>query len=645
MALTLRRLRNRHVLSTFLGMFSLMLIVLFSLASTAMARSFLYINKAEWISERSVLNVEGESGYRRATVEISDPDSGTVLGTTRTDNEGKWKFRASAPAFVPCSIEAEVGSSTAQSSVKYAPNDCGSSSGGDGPPPTPPGGETPPTTDPGGGTPTGGSGSHAGRFSIYEGTKTCLECHTNEALQAHASVHYQWMGDATQAVNIVAEKAGKLGGINDFCIYPDINWISKLTNVNGDLVDGGCAQCHAGLGVKPTASTDVSQLENIDCLVCHSDVYKRTVEQQPDGSYKFVPDETKMTVTITEAAWNVQIPSRDSCLNCHTKAGGGNNFKRGDIEEAHRNPPSRSFDVHMASKALGGAGLNCLDCHTASNHKIAGRGSDLRPRDSWDEVSCTKCHGQTPHDSQDLNKHTKRVNCTVCHIPTFAKVAATDMDRDWSAPGDLVASKGLYEPHHAKGLNQIPEYRFFNGLSTFYTFGDPAVPGGNGRVVMSAPVGDVTDPNAKIYAFKHHLATQPVEKDAKTRRLLPLKIGIFFSTGDTDKAIVTGASTMGWSTNYEFIETERYMGLFHEVAPKSDALSCTDCHSGGKRLDFASLGYTPNSTRNGRPLCASCHSDESGEWKASELFTKVHEKHVKDKKYDCSACHIFSAAK
>ena len=111
----------------------------------------------------------------------------------------------------------------------------------------------------------------------------------------------------------------------------------------------------------------------------------------------------------------------------------------------------------------------------------------------------------------EIDKHTARVNCTVCHIPIFAKVAATDMNRDWSKPGDLVAATRLYEPHHEKGNNVVPEYRFFNGTSYFYQFGDAAVAGANGRVVMSAPQGDIGDAGAKIHAFKRHLATQPVD--------------------------------------------------------------------------------------------------------------------------------------
>ena len=135
-------------------------------------------------------------------------------------------------------------------------------------------------------------GSHANRFASYEGTSTCLACHTPEAMAVHGSVHYQWKGSTSETVGLNPGDAGKQGGINDFCIYPDINWIGKLTNISGQPVDGGCAKCHVGLGRKPEAEASVSQLENIDCLVCHSENYKRKVEMV-DGAYRFVPDTEK----------------------------------------------------------------------------------------------------------------------------------------------------------------------------------------------------------------------------------------------------------------------------------------------------------------------------------------------------------------
>ncbi|MHC1745002.1 MAG: multiheme c-type cytochrome [Syntrophobacteraceae bacterium] len=263
-------------------------------------------------------------------------------------------------------------------------------------------------------------GSHAGRFDSYADASTCLSCHRTQAVQVYNSEHYQW--------------SGKFGAINDFCIYPDINMIGKLTNVYGLTVDGGCLKCHPGLGAKPTKSTNPtdSDLANIDCLVCHAPNYKRTVD--PVTKTKYIPDETAMGMTILEAAADIQPTTRGTCLNCHTKSGGGDNFKRGDIEEAHRNPPTRAFDVHMSSAALSGGDMHCTQCHTVSGHKISGRGVDLRVEEGT-KPDCVTCHTATPpHSNSNINNyHVKRVHCTTCHIPTFAKVAQTDMFRDWGA--------------------------------------------------------------------------------------------------------------------------------------------------------------------------------------------------------------------
>lgn len=598
-------------------------------ARTTEASPSLGVAEVRWEAERSRLTVKGYGAEKREQIRILDAMSGTVLGSVKSDKEGNFKFAKEISGTPPCTIRLESSVVYVESGyTRTSPDICIND-------PADP--EAPPEVP---GDPPPASGSHAGRIPFYEGTKTCLECHREEALEVYGSVHYQWKGNAAETVGLTEDPAGKMGGINDFCIYPDINWIGKLTNVDGVKVDGGCAKCHAGLGEKPGMETSADPLENIDCLVCHSDDYKRRVEQRADGTFRFVPDADQMTVTVTQAAANVRRPSRDSCLNCHTAAGGGNNFKRGDIEDAHRNP-SRGLDVHMASEAGGGAGLNCLDCHAASGHKIAGRGSDLRPRESDVKVDCIRCHGGVPHENQEIDSHTSRVNCTVCHIPFFAKEAPTDMRRDWSKPGDLVESTGLFEPNHLKGQNVVPEYAFFNGQSYFYQFGDPAKPEANGKILMSGPMGDIQDPDAKIYAFKRHEGYQPI--DPITRQLLPLKIGMFFESGSLEKAVPLGVQGVGWAYNgYEFAETERYLGIFHEVAPKEEALSCNSCHNGGTRMDFAKLGYTPNATRNGRPLCASCHGDKSGKWPESEYFTKVHQKHVTDKRYDCGACHTFS---
>ncbi|MBN2430412.1 MAG: hypothetical protein JXQ27_03005 [Acidobacteria bacterium] len=484
-------------------------------------------------------------------------------------------------------------------------------------------------------------GSHAGRFIAYEGSRTCLPCHETETYEVHASLHYQWQAPTPDVVGEEGGFSGKYGTINDFCTYPNFNWIGKMTNVYGQQVDGGCAKCHIGLGKHPTPEATEDQLENIDCLVCHSDAYKRTVGTW-DGELRFVPDHEKMTVSLLQAASDIRrTPSMDACLNCHTKSGGGNNFKRGDLEEAHRSA-TREFDVHMAAAAAGGAGLECVDCHFTEQHRIAGRGVDLRGRDLAADMSCEMCHSTAPHGNSRLDDHAARINCTVCHIPDFANVAPTDLHRDFSRPGELDPATGLYEPHMLKAAHVQPAYGFYNGKSYFYDFGTAVQTGENGHVLMAGPQGDIKTAGARIYAFKRHTATQAVDPQG---RLIPLKMGIVFQTGDTQAAIEAGADAIGWGyEGHTFVETERYMGLFHEVAPSEYTLQCTDCHGSAERLDFTALGYTPLSLLDGKPLCASCHRDQSGAWGPDEYFTKVHQKHVDGKHIDCSKCHGFSSA-
>ena len=141
-------------------------------------------------------------------------------------------------------------------------------------------------------------------------------------------------------------------------------------------------------------------------------------------------------------------------------------------------------------------------------------------------------------------------------------------------------------------------------------------------------------------------------RDVATKVIIPLKMGILFQTGDIDRAIRQGATEVGIALlgGYDFVPVERYMGIFHEVAPRESALTCTTCHDGGaldsSRMKFAQLGYTPLPNRN--PVLGTCstgcHSNKAGEWGPAEFFAKLHQKHVTDKRLDCSTCHTFPRA-
>lgn len=131
---------------------------------------------------------------------LSRAVDGVALATVVADDRGTWQTAVSNPTIVPCRIREEVAgtSESDERVVEDVPTNCDQA-------------------------PLHLTGLHVGRFTLFEGTKTCLRCHLEQALQIHASVYYQWWAEAFKAEGLSSSLAGKLGGINNFCIYPDIN--------------------------------------------------------------------------------------------------------------------------------------------------------------------------------------------------------------------------------------------------------------------------------------------------------------------------------------------------------------------------------------------------------------------------------------
>ncbi|MCG6947826.1 MAG: hypothetical protein LJE93_02775 [Acidobacteria bacterium] len=462
---------------------------------------------------------------------------------------------------------------------------------------------------------------HAGLS--WAGPETCLQCHQSEALQVHGSVMYQWKGETPDMVNGGPPQGKIAGGVNSYCINILGNW-----NV--------CGNCHIGLGAEPNDEATPEELANIDCMICHQQAYRR---KKVDGT--FVPDTDNMAISMDEAARTVHRPVRSTCLQCHAKAGGGDAVKRGDLTLAQGSTTDFEFDVHMATT---GANLECQACHTFTEHRVAGKGSDLRPTDSAAILECANCHADMAsgeHEGESIDRHTDRVACQTCHIPTYAKDAsdseateATEVHRTWLGTHSTSAP---FHPIMDKANDLVPEYRFWNRLSDNYLLGDVAtVDSHTGRYPTSRPLGDVADADAKLYAFKYKTALQPITND--TSQLIALDTSVFFATSDADAATRQGLANMGLSTEtaYSWVETDTYQMLNHQVSPSGQALQCNDCHGSTSRMDLqGELGYGLKASTS--VLCVQCH-----ERKSSEGFTKTHEKHVKDKRYDCSWCHQFS---
>ncbi len=477
----------------------------------------------------------------------------------------------------------------------------------------------PPVTAPSGGT-------HSSE--VWTGTQQCLQCHTKQANEVHGSVHYQWQGEAPYNISGPAIQ-GKLNtAINSYCVNILGNW-----NV--------CGNCHAGLGAKPEAAATGAQLANIDCLVCHQKDYKR---KKVNGV--FVPDTANMTITMDQAVQTVHKPGRANCLQCHAKAGGGDNNKRGDIALAHVNTTDRNFDVHMATT---GGNLTCQSCHVTQNHRIAGRGSDLRETDLDVAVTCTSCHtnklSPTGHTTADVNRHVNKVACQTCHIKAYARNASdtaasesTEVDRDWTK-SEWSAANNRWEPSISRGSNLKPVYAFWNGYSYNHNMGETAVMDpATGRYPTSRPEGGINDAQSKLFPFKYKTALQPFATSLS--KLIALDTGVFMSTGDIDAAVEQGLINMGLNSSqpYSFVETDTYQLITHEAMPSSQSLTCNACHgSAATQMNLQDMGYALKGPASS--VCSQCHGYES-----NPGFTSVHNEHVREEGIDCSRCHNFTRA-
>ena len=485
----------------------------------------------------------------------------------------------------------------------------------------------------GGGSTGGGTGATGHANLTWDGSPgVCLSCHKEQAKEMYASTHYQWQGEALYRTSGPLMQGKISNAVNSYCINIIGNW-------------GDCGACHVGLGALPvptSAPTD-SQLKNIDCLVCHQRDYKRVKVNDT-----FVPDTVNMTITLNKAVQTVHLPERSNCLACHAKAGGGDAVKRGDLALATAKTTDVNYDRHMS---VAGADMKCQECHVTENHRIAGRGSDLRQTDLDVEMACTNCHttktATSGHSTADINRHVTRVACQTCHIPTYAKNAsdtaadeATETHRTWLSSN---ATAIPYHPASTKANNLTPKYRFWNRYSYNYILREAAqLDTKTGAYPTSRPDGAVNDtsPDNKLYPFKYKTAEQPMR--TKTKELIALDTSVYFRSTDAQNratlATKAGLKNMGYPENdaFSWVKTDTFQLLNHQVSPPSQALACAACHGSTTRMNLkGDLGYGLKSSET--VVCSQCHEREG-----NPGFKSVHEKHVKDKKYDCSRCHSFT---
>lgn len=486
-------------------------------------------------------------------------------------------------------------------------------------------------------------------IDTYEGPQTCVACHEKEAMEMFGSVHYQWTGPTPSVPNIAGQAGKGDKGFNTYC-----GSVESSRHV-------ACYGCHVGNGGNPGPTVSMDQLSNIDCMMCHQEAYERKpappqetvtfidyqqVErswrlpvEEADGSFAYMPDSEKMSISAVQAAQTVHLPTRGTCLRCHAYAAGSDCGKRGDLSTFTADPPYAD-EVHM-SKA--GADLQCQACHEFENHLTLGRGLDLRPSERDIRLTCQTagCHDNPPHHNDQLDAHTHRVACQSCHIPAFAKLRSTEMERDWDHPffaAGLFGGQGGFKPEEIREMFVTPTYKWYNGTSRVYARGQPIDQNSSGVYEMGEPIGSVAHQGAMIYPMKEHFS-ESARHDA-TGQLIPHSTFTYFVTGDFERAVAEGMAYAGLSGNWSKVRVHTYQTINHGVEPYGNALECGQCHSslegGPVRMalqeDFGYVLKGPESQ-----VCTQCHEMEE-----EKPFKTIHDKHVKDKDFDCSWCHTFT---
>ncbi|HIJ81167.1 MAG TPA: tetrathionate reductase family octaheme c-type cytochrome [Desulfuromonadales bacterium] len=431
-------------------------------------------------------------------------------------------------------------------------------------------------------------------------TKVCLECHSKQAGDFMRTTHWTWKGTPNHIKGMEndTKEYGKANMTNAVC-----------TSIEGGpdgVVHEQCGKCHAGYGWTRT-NFDFSDKGKVDCLVCHAQKgnYSRAIGSTVD--YKAME---KGIMNLDLAAQSVTAPTRKNCGYCHFYGGGGDAVKSPGLDSTLEKT-TKKLDVHMGTKVSGGNDMSCQACHTTQEHKIAGASSMTAHYDA--RVRCEDCHSgsKAPHQKSKngalISRHAASVACQTCHIPFYARSQATRMSWLWSEAGKDLKSeeqfdKETYEKKMGRftwGMNEKPVYAWYNGKIERYMKGqvikDPSKP-----VVVTKPAGNIRDATAKIYPYKLFSGDLPMDSKYKYLNITQ-QYKSFWVDFNWDKALQGGAlgSGLPYSGSYQFVKTQSYFSINHEVAPREEALQCGECHLGEARMDWKALGYKGDPMQSG----------------------------------------------
>lgn len=518
--------------------------------------------------------------------------------------------------------------------------------------------------------------AHAGITGTFttpaQVTAKCLTCHASAGSDLVNSLHGMMPTPSPNVTNDTG-LSQKLSEINTFCSYP-----------NPAMAGSACLSCHPTLGkFSNIAAAD------LDCLMCHNDAYKRVfaAETDPANFYNvvdwqgtpktYVPADKDANgnfhvefnwsampgLTALDLMRGVKKPTTTTCLNCHAKAGGGDWVKRGDIGLNSANATAAQ-DVHLASVANGGAGISCTSCHVPTQHKVPGRGIDLRPSEGGAVKTCAECHATMASGGHSAlgygaepDRHIKRVSCQSCHIANFGKGGATEMARDWTQhvwDPAFCNGQGGWLGEEVKTSNVLPDQVFFNGTSYVYSLGQLAnkIDPLSGITTLADANGGINDAVgvSKLVPIKRHQSTMPVmSSGADAGKLIPYDVVWQFMTGKNDEAAERGKAYAGFSGSHQWKTVEAEMAINHGVANKENVAACANCHHGRGEFSTAvvtkldKLGYKlRDANKDGKVdavdeaiICSQCHLQKAfkQDWQQQHAHTQ------KGSGIGCAFCH------
>ncbi len=434
--------------------------------------------------------------------------------------------------------------------------------------------------------------------SANDVTAACIGCHNQRDQEVMNTSHWRWQREE-EIEGKGTVPLGKRNILNNFCIGVSAS-------------EGTCTRCHIGYGWHDK-TFDFEEPTNIDCLVCHDN----SGEYKKGKGMAGYPAES---VNLSYVAQRVGPPKKENCGVCHFWGGGGNNVKHGDLETAMLDC-SREVDVHMTTE---GEDMSCTDCHVTDKHQMAGKLYALSS-ENINRVTCEQCHTSAPHNDDIIDQHYLRVACQTCHIPIYAKVNSTKMIWDWSTAGELDANGEAMHESDADGNHAymsikgrfvwddhvIPEYYWFNGIANHQLITDKidTIP-----VQMNSLDGAYKDKGrfqktnkpSKIWPVKVHRGRQiydPVNMTLIQPKLWDPEVGTgaYWKDFDWGEAAARGMDYLGlpFSGEFDFVETDMYWPLSHQVSPKEASLQCTDCHiRNGSRLEALDDFYLPGRDQN-----------------------------------------------